>query len=106
MYLADKIRPVVHRDYRLVIERGVDVPVVDIRRLTANRIHRNFVTCDQRSRHVILRAEWITGTQDNIGARRFKGSGQVGGFSRNMKTATQTNTVQGTLLAETVREPA
>jgi hypothetical protein len=51
---ADHVGPVVHRQLRLVIDRGLDVPVVGVVVLALDREDRHVELLDERRRSVVL----------------------------------------------------
>ena len=60
---ADQVGAVVHRDVRLVVERGLDVPVVGRVVLALDGVDRDPVVRHERGRDVVLRGERVGGGQ-------------------------------------------
>ena len=56
---TDQVRAIIHRDVRLVIERGKNVAVISVIVLAFNGKNCDAVIAHQRSRNVILRRKRI-----------------------------------------------
>ena len=53
-----------------------------------------FVVTDKRRRHIILGAERIAGTQCQVSAASYQGTGQVSRLGRNVQTTGHANTLE------------
>ncbi len=85
MERRDHVAAVVHRDVRVVVDRGADVAVVDVVRLAVNGVDGDPVLGDQRGRDLVLGRERVRRAQEDVGAPRLQGAGQVGGLGGHVQ---------------------
>ena len=76
MQLTDEVRPIVHRELRLVVEGRVDVAVVRVAVLAADGKDFDPVVGDERRGDVVLGGQRVRGAQDDVRADRPRGSGR------------------------------
>ena len=82
---ADHVGAVVHRDVRLVVDRGLDVLVVRVVVLALDRERRDPVLVDERGRDVVLRRERVGRADDDVGAARLERAHQVRRLGRHVQ---------------------
>jgi hypothetical protein len=75
MQFVNQIGAVVQRDRGLVIDRGVDVRVVRAAILCTNRKNRDFEILNQRGGYIVLCAQRIRCTENNMSAAGLQRSG-------------------------------
>ncbi len=82
---ADHVGAVVHRQLRLVVDRGLDVLVVGVVVLALDREDGDAVLLDERRRGVVLRRERVRGAEHDVGAARLERAHQVRGLGRDVQ---------------------
>ena len=81
---ADHVGAVVHRDLRLVVDRGLDVLVVRVVVLALDREDGDVVLLDERGRDVVLRRQRVRRAEDDVGAAGLQRA-QRGSRSRSSR---------------------
>ena len=82
---ADHVGAVVHRQLRLVVDRGLDVRVVGVVVLALDREDGDVVLVDERRGDVVLRRERVRGAEHDVGAARLERAHQVRGLGRHVQ---------------------
>ena len=101
---ADHVGAVVHRQLRPVVDRGLDVGVVRVVVLAADRVDGDPVLLHERRRDVVLRRQRIGGTEDDVGAPGVQRAGQVGGLRGHVQARGDAHAVQGPLALEALAD--
>ena len=92
---ADEVGAVVHRDVRLMLEGGGDMPVVACFVLALDRVDRDVKVVDQAGRDVVLGRQRVGGDEDEVSAAGLEGPGQVGRLGRHMQASGQRRPASG-----------
>ncbi len=82
---ADHVGAVVHRQLRLVVDRGLDVLVVGVVVLALDREDGDAVLLDERRRGVVLRRERVRGAEHDVGAAGLERAHQVRRLGRDVQ---------------------
>ena len=77
---ADHVCAVVHRQLRLVVDRGLDVLVVGVVVLALDREHRDVELLHERGSGIILGRERVRRAQHDVGSAGLEGAHQVRGL--------------------------
>jgi hypothetical protein len=101
---ADHVGPVVHRQLRLVVDRGLDVLVVGVVVLALDREDGDVELLDERGRDVVLRRERVRGAEDDVGTARFEGAHQVRGLARDVQAGRDAVAGQRLLVLEALAD--
>ncbi len=99
---GDQVRAIVHRDRRLHVESGVQVRVVGVAVLAADREDRDPEVLYQRRGGVILRAQGVAGGQRHLRPARLKRAHQVRGLGGHVQARRQPLALQRLLGRETL----
>ena len=83
---ADDVGAVVHRDLRLVVDRGLDVLVVRVVVLALDGEDRDVVFLDERGCGLVLGGQWVGRAEHDVGAARLQRARQVGRLSGDVET--------------------
>ena len=83
---ADHVGAVVHRDLRLVVDRGLDVLVVRVVVLALDREDGHVELLDERGRDVILRRQRVRRAEHDVRAPGLQRAGEVRGLGRHVQT--------------------
>ena len=82
---ADHVGAVVHRDLRLVVDRGLDVRVVGVVVLALDREDGDVVLVDERRGDVVLRRERVRRAEHDVRAAGLQRPHQVRGLGRHVE---------------------
>ena len=82
---ADHVGAVVHRDLRLVVDRGLDVLVVGVVVLALDGEDGDVVLVDERSGDVVLRGQRVRRAQHDVRAAGLQRAGEVGGLGGDVQ---------------------
>ena len=82
---ADHVGAVVHRQLRLVVDRGFDVLVVGVVVLALDRKDGDLELVDERGRDVVLRRERVRGAEHDVRAAILQRAHQVGGLAGDVQ---------------------
>ena len=98
---TDQVGTIVHRQLRAMIDGSHDVPVVRVIVFAVDRIDRDAVRANERSRYWILRREGIRCAQHDLGATRLDRAQQIGGLGSDVQARTDAEASKGLLLLKT-----
>ena len=101
---ADHVGAVVHRDLRLVVDRGLDVRVVRVVVLALDREDRDVVLLDERGGDVVLRGERVRRAEDDVGAAGLQRARQVRRLGRHVQAGRDAVAVERLLALEALAD--
>ena len=82
---ADQVGAVVHRDVRLVLQGGGDVPVVAVLVLALDGVDGDAEVLHQAGGDVVLGRQRVGRDEDEVGAAGLERAGQVGRLGRHVQ---------------------
>lgn len=97
---GNQVRPVVHRDVRLVFQGGGDVLVIGVVVLAADSEGGDAEVMHEAGSHVVLRTEWIGGDQHHVRPAGLQSAHQVRGFGGDVEAGRHPQTGQRLFLGK------
>ena len=101
---TDHVGAVVHREVRLVVDRGLDVRVVRVVVLALDGEARDVVLLHERRRDVVLCRERVRRAQHHIGAAGLQCPHEVRGLRRDVQAGRDAIARQGLLALEALAD--
>jgi hypothetical protein len=103
---GDQVAAVIHRELGVGIQHLMDVAIVGLLIFAFDGIDGDTIVFHERSRHIILRGEWVRGAQGNLRAARLERAHQIGSLGGYMETRRDTDAAQRLLLLKSLADEA